>query len=379
MRRAFVNGKIFTGNEFIHGKAVVVDNGVIHSIVPEMILDSSFERIDLGGNILAPAFMDIQVYGGNGKLFSEFPSVEAVKSTYASCLEGGATHILPTISTNTLELMLEGIEAVKEYWKEGGSKGVMGVHLEGPWLSVSKKGAHREDCIRKPTRQEVEKLLEVGKDVIKLITLAPEECDEEIIDMLKGNGIAISAGHSNASYEQGMNGYRKIGLATHLFNAMSPFQHRAPGMVGAIYDSPTVSASVVADGHHVDFSVIRISKHLMGARLFLITDAVTESFQGHYQHRLQGDKYVLPNGTLSGSSLTMMKAVRNCVEKVGISLEESLRMGSLYPAKAIGMDSNLGRIENGYTADLVEIGPQLEVKEIYVAGAPIRKLLPAMD
>jgi len=373
MRAAFINGKIFTGEEFVGGKAVVVDNGLVHSIVPEVILDSSFDRIDLHGNFLAPAFVDIQVYGGNGKLYSEFPSVEAVAATYASSLEGGATHILPTISTNTLDLMLKGIEAVKDYWKQGGSRGVMGVHLEGPWLSVAKKGAHKEDCIRQPTVAEVETLLAAGKDVIRIITLAPEECDESIIDLLLANGIVVSAGHTSASYEQATRGFQKISLATHLFNAMSPLQHRAPGMVGAIYDHPMASASVVADGHHVDFSVIRISKKLMGPRLFLITDAVTESFEGDYQHRLQGDKYVLPNGTLSGSSLTMMKAVRNCVEKVGIGLEESLRMGSLYPARAAGIHQSMGRIEGGFKADFVEIKPDLTLSEVYIDGKPVNK------
>lgn len=370
MRTAFVNGKIFTGEEFINGKAVVVDQGRIKSVVPEMILDDSFRKIDLRGNILAPAFMDIQVYGGHGKLFSEFPTADAVKATYESCFEGGATQILPTVSTNTLDVMIQGIQAVKDYWDQGGSSGVMGVHLEGPWINVVKKGAHKADCIRIPTVEEVEKLIEAGKEVIKVITLAPEVCGDSVIDLLVSNGIRLSVGHSNATYEEATHAFKKIGLATHLFNAMSPLQHRAPGLVGAIYDNPNVCVSVVADGHHVDFSVIRISKRILGERLFLITDAVTESHQGHYQHRLKGDKYVLPDGTLSGSSLSMTKAVRNCVEKVGIPIEESLRMASLYPARAIGLEHEYGRIQQGFMADLVELDEGLELKEVFVAGRP---------
>ena len=367
MRTVFTNGKIFTGSEWLDDKSLWVEDGKIHSIADTANWESA-QQIDLKGNMLAPAFMDIQVYGGNGMLYSEFPSVQSVRATYDSCLGGGATHILPTISTNTMDLMLEGIQAVKDYWKQGGTKGVMGVHLEGPWLNLAKKGAHKAECIHSPAKEEVKTLLAAGEGVIKLITLAPEVCDDSIISMLLEAGIRISAGHSNASYEEGMKAFSRISLATHLFNAMSALQHRAPGMVGAIFDHPGVSASVVADGHHVDFSVIRISKNLMKERLFLITDAVAESFKGHYQHRLDGDKYVLPDGTLSGSNLTMMKAVRNCVEKIGIPLDEALRMGSLYPAMAMGMENSYGKLQAGYVADLVDVRNDLSLESVYVEG-----------
>jgi N-acetylglucosamine-6-phosphate deacetylase len=186
------------------------------------------------------------------------------------------------------------------------------------------------------------------------MTLAPEVVSDDIIKLLQDFGVVISMGHTNAAYAQAKSAISKgIHAATHLFNAMSPLQHRAPGVVGAIYDDENVVTSVVADGHHVDFAAIRISKAILKERIFLITDAVTENLKGGYSHRLEGDKYVIADGTLSGSALTMLKAVNNCVEKVGIPLEEALRMGSLYPAQVIGLDNQLGKIAKGYKADFI--------------------------
>lgn len=191
--------------------------------------------------------------------------------------------------------------------------------------------------------------MEHGREVFKIMTLAPEQCDPEMIQLLMSNGIIVSAGHSNASFEEGVAAF-KLGIpaATHLFNAMSAFQSRQPGLVGAIFDSPSVVSSVVCDGVHVDFAAIRISKRIMKERLFYITDAVAETTEGDYQHVFHGDRYTLPDGTLSGSALTMMKCVKNGVEHLGISLEESIRMATVYPARLLGV--KIGMIEKGYSA-----------------------------
>ena len=178
--------------------------------------------------------------------------------------------------------------------------------------------------------------------------------------LIKSYGIIISAGHSNAPYNEATDFFKDIHLATHLFNAMSPLHHREPGLPAAVMLHPEVMVSIVADGYHVDFAMIRLAKKLMGERLFLITDAVTETNEGPYPHELNGDKYE-SNGILSGSALTMMKAVKNCVEKCDIPLDEALRMASLYPAKVLGIDNETGRIEKGYKADLVLINEKLEV------------------
>ena len=198
-----------------------------------------------------------------------------------------------------------------------------------------------------------------------MMTLAPEQCDDAIIKLLQDNGVIVSAGHSNATYEQATTAFDKgIPVATHLFNAMSPLQHRAPGLVGAIYNHPKVMSSIVPDGIHVDFAAVRISKKIMQERLFIITDAVAETTSGEYQHIFKGDRFTLPDGTLSGSALTMMKGTRNCVEHAGIDLEEALRMASLYPAKVIGKSNKLGRIKKGYNAEMVVFDKQFNVLDV---------------
>ncbi len=362
--KAYYNAKIFTGTDIVTNKAVIISGDVIDSIVDEKKIPAGAERIDLKNQYLAPAFIDIQIYGGNGRLFSNELSEEAIASTYQYCLSGGAAHFVITLATNTMEVFLKGMEAVKKYWASGG-KGLLGLHLEGPYINPVKKGAHLENCIKRPTADEVNMLLSHGKGVIKIMTLAPEQCDPNIISMLMQNGVIVSTGHSNATYEEATNAFNNgIPIATHLFNAMSPLAHRAPGLVGAIYDHTTAMSSIVPDGIHVDFPVLRISKKVMGERLFVITDAVTATSTGDYAHVFTGDRYTLPDGTLSGSALTMMKCVKNCIERAGIDMEEALRMASLYPAKAIGIDNMYGKIERGYNASMVVFDEKLQVQMV---------------
>jgi N-acetylglucosamine-6-phosphate deacetylase len=212
---------------------------------------------------------------------------------------------------------------------------------------------------------EVKKLLDEADGVVKMITLAPEMVDEEIVEYIQSNGIVVSAGHTNATYKQAMKGLEKIGTVTHLFNAMSQFQSREPGMVGAIYDHPSVCCSLVADGVHVDYAAIRISKKILGDRIWLITDAVAETTIGPYQHVFKEDRYTLPNGTLSGSALTMMKAVKNCIDHIGVDIEEALRMGSLYPARVLGIDDKTGLIQRNYEASFVVFDDDLNVIDVF--------------
>jgi N-acetylglucosamine-6-phosphate deacetylase len=198
-----------------------------------------------------------------------------------------------------------------------------------------------------------------------MMTLAPERCDPTLVKRMIDAGVIISAGHSNATYDEGYAAFEYgIPAATHLFNAMSAFQHREPGMVGAIYDHPRVLASVVADGVHVDFNAIRISKKIMGERLYLITDAVEENTRGTYQYLRRGDRFVTENDVLAGSCLTMLQAVKNCVEKVGIELSEAVRMASEYPARLLKRETPLGAIAPGYEAAFVVLDEALELKQL---------------
>ncbi len=361
MLRAYSADTIFTGETILKNSAIIIENDFITDVIPLNELGSDITVIQ-HAHILAPAFIDIQIYGASSKLFSAYTTTDALNKMKEHCCKGGTKYFLPTIATNTFEVFKKGIDAIKEYWQKGG-EGVIGLHVEGPWINKKKRGAHVESFIHSPKLNEVKELLEYGKGVIKIITLAPEICSREVIDCIKTYDVIISAGHSNATYDEIDKAFKNgIHLATHLFNAMSQLHHREPGFPAAVMMHPSVMASIVADGFHVDFTMIKLAKKLMGERLFLITDAVTETTEGPYQHQLSGDKYEA-NGILSGSALTMMQAVKNCVEKCNISLDEALRMASLYPAKAISLDRQIGKITKGYKADFALINEKLEVQE----------------
>lgn len=356
----FNTAKLFTGQEWLTNQSVTIAEGKIISIQP--IQGNHTELIP----ILAPAFIDIQIYGAHGKLLAVYPDTDALHKLYDYCSRGGASHFQPTVATNAKEVFFAAIDAVRAYWKEGG-KGCIGLHIEGPWIHPLRKGAHIESFIHSPSVEEARELLDYGKGVITMITLAPEVCSREVIDLVHSYGVIISAGHTNATYAEATEAFNTgIGTATHLYNAMSPLQHRAPGMVGAIFDHPSAMASIVPDGFHVDFSAIRIAKKIMGERLFVITDAVTETSEGPYPHHLANDRYE-SNGILSGSALTMAKSVRNLVKHADIETGEALRMVSLYPARVMKMDDHFGRIETGYDANLVSLSDELEVLNIYTA------------
>ena len=364
--KAFTNARIFTGDSIESSKAVLVNENIIEAVVPESEIPSNYQIIDLLGKNIAPSLIDLQIYGGNGKMFSHELTPEALQSTYEYCKTGGCAHFMITMATNSIENFLKGIDAVHEYWTNGGL-GVLGLHLEGPYINSIKKGAHIERFIKRPTVSEVELLLGRKKDVVKMITVAPELCSDEVIALLLANNLIVSAGHTNATYKEAMHGFGQgIPAATHLFNAMSPLQHREPGMVGAIFNNTKVMSSLVCDGVHVDYAAIKISKEIMKDRLFFITDAVAEITEGEYIHLYKGDRYTLPDGTLSGSSLSMMQCVKNAVEHVGVELEEALRMASTYPARLLGRNCRLGKIEKGYEASFVVFDDQLELIKLWL-------------
>lgn len=363
-KKIFLAKKLFTGNECLEHQAVIIENNYITEI--KAIHDIPANSGPLY-DIIAPAFIDIQIYGAAGKLLAVHPTKEALNDLYEYCSKGGASHFVVTVATNSNEIFYTSINAVKEYWKIGG-RGCIGLHIEGPWINASKKGAHLEEYIHAPSLDEVKSILKIGKGVIKIITLAPEVCSPEVIAFIQSEGIIVSAGHSNATYDEAIKAFNNgIGTATHLYNAMSALQHRAPGFVGAVFNHPSVMCSIIPDGFHVDFAAIAIAKKQMGDRLFVITDAVTETKEGPYPHHLVGNKYV-SNNILSGSALTMIQSVKNLINNVGIPLEEALRMASTYPAKAIQKNYSLGHIAIGHEANLVCLNTDLSVENLIVAN-----------
>lgn len=367
---AFNNALVFTGDRFVQDHAVLVEQDQVTGLTSSTEIPSHATIHNLNGSILAPALIDLQIYGGNGKLFSQELSNESLLATDEYCVSGGCTRFMITMATNSLEKMLKGIEVVKQFQQSQSHKsGLLGLHLEGPYINAVKRGAHIEQYVHQPTTDEIKLLLDKSEGVLKMMTVAPEQCGDDVLQLLADNGVVLSAGHTDATYKQATEAFNKnITTATHLFNAMSPLQSRAPGVVGAIYDHETVNSSIVCDGIHTDFAAVSISKKMMKERLFLITDAVAEVTTGEYQHILKGDRYVLPDGTLSGSALTMTKAVSNCIKNAGINEAEALRMASLYPARVIHAESQFGKIEKGWKADLVILSKEYQVEQVMRDG-----------
>jgi N-acetylglucosamine-6-phosphate deacetylase len=350
--------KIFTGNEWLENKCVVIEHNRIAAIIPATKNAQHFTNA-----FIAPAFIDLQIYGAGNKLFAVYPEKDALIKLVDYCRSGGAAFCMPTVATNHYQVFYKCIDAIKNYWNNGGT-GILGLHIEGPWINAAKRGAHVQTCIHSPTAEKAKELLEYGKGVIKIITLAPEICSKEIIELIHSYNIVVSAGHSNATYEEATNAFNTgITTATHLYNAMSALQHRNPGMVGAILNHDKAMCSIIADGHHVDYAAISIAKKIMNERLFAITDAVTETTEGYYPHRFAGDKYE-SNGILSGSALTMAKAVKNLVQHCNIDLGEALRMCSYCPAKLMGMQNEYGVIKPNAAASIVVMNENFEVIEL---------------
>lgn len=359
-RNTYFANRLFTGSRWLEQQVVVTERSAIVDIVPATVIHEPYTA---QFPVMAPALMDIQIYGAHDRLLSVYPEPASLELLYHYCREGGAAYFQPTVATNSYDVFKKAIDAVAAYQKNGG-RGCMGLHIEGPWINPVKRGAHLAEFIHVPTVDQVQALLDYGKGIITMITLAPETCSADIINLIRSYGIVISAGHCNATYQQAIDAFNKgIPTATHLFNAMSALQHREPGLVGAIFDHESVMCSIVPDGYHVDFAAIRIAKKQMNERLFAITDAVTNTTTGPYPHKLNGDKYE-SNGTLSGSALNMIGCVKNLVQKAHITLDEALRMCSLYPAQVMGLSHRTGRIEKGYNVAMVGLTETLEVLKV---------------
>ena len=238
MQEVIVNCTIHTGEEIANDNVIIVENGIIQSVQKE--IPENCEQVDLKGYNIAAGFIDIHINGGEQFYFTQYPNEETIHDIYESSLKYGTTHALPCLITSSLENILKGIEAIKNY-RSKYNNGVIGMHLEGPFINPIKRGAHLAKYVRTPTNAELEEIISYGKDVIKLITIAPECFTDEQIDMLVESGIVVSAGHSNATYKQAQYSFSKgIQLITHLFNAMTQFGHREPGLVGAAFANETV-------------------------------------------------------------------------------------------------------------------------------------------
>ncbi|HKS34423.1 MAG TPA: N-acetylglucosamine-6-phosphate deacetylase [Enterobacteriaceae bacterium] len=374
---ALIHGRIYTGHEILDGHALVISGDRIERLCPLADLPSGIEQRSLKGAIISPGFIDVQLNGCGGVQFNDSAdavTVETLEIMQRANEKSGCTSYLPTLITTSDALMQQGVRVMREYLAKHPHQ-ALGLHLEGPWLNIVKKGTHNPDFVRQPDAELVNFLCD-NADVITKITLAPEMVDTAVIHQLTDAGILVSAGHSNATLAEAKKGFRAgIGFATHLYNAMPYISGREPGLIGAIFDEPDLYCGIIVDGLHVDYANVRNAKRLKGDKLCLVTDATAPAganieqfiFAGktiYYRNGLCVDE----NGTLSGSSLTMIEGVRNLVEHCGIALDEALRMATLYPARAIGVASQLGVIAPGHVANLTAFTPDYKVIKTIVNG-----------
>lgn len=374
---ALTHGRIYTGHEILDDHAIIVADGLIERICPLADVPANVEQRSVNGAILAPGFIDVQLNGCGGVQFNdtaEAVSVETLEIMQKANEKSGCTNFLPTLITTSDDLMKQGVRVMREYLAKHPNQ-ALGLHLEGPWLNIVKKGTHNPSFVRKPDAELVQFLCD-NADVITKVTLAPEMVAPEVITALVNAGIVVSAGHSNATAKEARIGFRAgISFATHLFNAMPYMSGREPGLTGAILDANEIYCGIIADGLHVDFINIRNAKRLKGDKLCLVTDATAPAganidqfiFAGktiYYRNGLCVDE----NGTLSGSSLTMIEGVRNLVQHANIALDEVLRMATLYPARAIGVDKKLGSIAPGKVANLTAFTHDFKIIKTIVNG-----------
>jgi N-acetylglucosamine-6-phosphate deacetylase len=356
---ALTNSSLYTGTRILQQHALLIQENRIVEIMATANLPTDCPQVDLQGLNISPGFIDLQLNGCGGVMFNDAIAASTLDIMHQTNRRSGTTSFLPTLITAPDVDMEAAMEVVQRYRRDH-PHSVLGLHLEGPYLNPKRKGIHNGAYVRLPERSMLAAIAAAGPEVVRLVTLAPEQVTATEIRMLVEAGITVSAGHTNATYEEATGGFAAgVTMATHLFNAMSPWQSRSPGMVGAVLSHPQVYAGIIADGHHVHYTSIALAKQLKGDKLFLVTDATppagapVESFHigGHEVFYREG-KCVSAEGTLGGSALTMNEAIANCVSYVGIPLDETIRMATLYPAQALGMDDKLGYLAPGYLADL---------------------------
>lgn len=383
---ALTHCTLYTGDAILQNHALVIGAGKIEAICPTSQLASDVPQVDGQGMIAAPGFIDLQLNGCGGVMFNDAITVATLDRMHRTNLGSGTTSFLPTLITTSDAAMREAIAVVADYRRQYPDR-VLGLHLEGPYLNPQRRGIHEAAYVRSPDAAMIDQLVAAGPEVIKLMTLAPEIVPVATIQRLVEAGIRVSAGHSAASFEAAIAGFEAgIGMVTHLFNAMSPWQGRSPGLVGAAFQQDQVYAGIIADGHHVHYASIQLAHRIKGDHLLLVTDATPPVGTTMPSFRIGGQEVfyrdgrcVSAEGTLGGSALTMVAAVRNCVQQVGIPLAEALRMATLYPARAIGIDDSLGRLAPGYGANVVVLDPQdLTVQAMIEGGVMVGGEVPAL-
>jgi N-acetylglucosamine-6-phosphate deacetylase len=365
--------RIFDGHHFSDDQVLTIENGKIIAI------DDDLSRIDLVlEGLTAPGYIDLQVNGGGGALFNDRPSLDRIKRIIAAHSQFGTTAMLPTLITDKIEVMSQAADAMAEAIAAK-IPGIIGIHFEGPHLSIAKKGAHEADFIRPISDEEWQILSRKDLGQI-LVTLAPETVSTSDVQRMVSLGIKVCLGHTNADYktaqaaiDAGADGF------THLFNAMSPIQGREPGVTGCALLNDNASCGMIVDGHHVDYVSCKLAlKTKPTGSVFLVTDAMppvgTDDTEFAFFNRtvyLENGKLTSTTGELAGSALDMATAVANTHFGLNINLDEALRMASLYPATYINQHNSRGTLVVGKQADFIVLDEQLKIKSTWIAGQAV--------
>ncbi|WP_318498043.1 N-acetylglucosamine-6-phosphate deacetylase [Photobacterium leiognathi] len=371
---AIINVNVFDGQNTLNDQAIFVQDDVIQRIVPMSEVNQAKlpeTVVDAKGMLASAGFIDLQLNGCGGVLLNTAISTETLKIMNETNLKSGTTQFLPTFITSDGESLVEVIEMV-EATEKPEQLGVLGLHLEGPFISVEKKGAHREEFIRQLDEKTAHYLAD-NADKICVLTVAPENTPQSVIDIVREAGITVSLGHTNATYDQ-VNEKNGLEMATHLYNAMTPLGSREPGVVGYIFDKKP-HAGIIVDGIHASFPSVRIAHEIMGEKLFMVTDAVAPAGTDMTEFDMAGLKAFVTDGkchyadgTIAGAAVTMIQGLNNLIDHVGLSREEALRMATLYPAQAVKIDNEYGMLKAGYKANITLLSNDNQVKHVFQMG-----------
>jgi N-acetylglucosamine-6-phosphate deacetylase len=379
VKQALLGSQIFCGERFYDHHALLIDDKSIVNIVDKNDIPDNFNKIELDEGILAPGFIDLQVNGGGGTLFNNSPNQESLKNIIRAHQFFGTTSIMPTVISDSLEVLEQCIKTVTEETKNNSS--LLGIHIEGPFFNVKYRGVHQKQYIS-AINSDYFNLFASIKSFPVMLTLAPECISSKQLKHLTSLGIKTLAGHSDASYDEldeaiknGLDGF------THLFNAMGQISAREPGVVGAALHFENTFASIIVDLHHVHPSLIQLAyESKPKGKLFFISDSMATINHGEPSFELYDEvvsesngRIVNSEGKLAGSSITQIDAVKNAYQKCNIPLNQAIAMASRYPAEYLGIANYLGSLKPGYKADLVHFDSKFNVHNVWVSGKQIKE------
>lgn len=379
MSKLFKNVRIITPYEVLPGCGVIIDKGKITNIAPEQDIETEAvsEVIDGKGQFLSPGFMDIHNHGNSGYDFMD-ATEEAIDNMGRYHLKNGVTSYLGTVLTQSYENILNAAKNIAEYKNKSNSSKLLGIHLEGPFFSVGKKGAQPEEYIKDPDMSFINKLMDISNGKLKMVSVAPEkEGALKLIDYLKANNITVAMAHSNATYEEARNGIAHgVTVATHLYNGMRNFSHREPGIVGAALTDDRVFCEMICDRIHLHDAAMKIALKMKGIdKVIAVSDAMRAAGLSNGIYELGGQKVTvkegaarLDDGSLAGSTLNLRTAVYNMVKYLNVPIYEAVRTASLSPAEAIGVDKTKGSIEIGKDADLILFDDEFNISSVIAGG-----------